>query len=435
MLDGIGRVLAHQVKIGTSTYGFGYEYNDLALKAEVYPSGRRIDYGFDGAGRVNQVTGQKSGEASKTYASALDYAPRGALSGGGVFGPLQFAATYNNRLQVSGQSWTAGGKTVFQLTPSYVVGANNGNVVGQSWTRDTQSWSATFGYDELNRLSSGNEAGGWSRDFKYGRWGNMWVENATGVALDQFAATSESNYLPPGQTISDNQLRVQNSVYSCGEQTAIGGFTFTYTGEGQVASIALNGGTVSYGYDGQGRRVRKQTTTGETRYVHDAQGQLVAEYGVNDASASGPQYLVSDPLGSTRAVVNGDGTVARCYDYLPFGEEIPGTLNGRGTCSQGMETTSLKFTGKERDSETGLDNFLARYYSPQQGRFTSPDEFPDGIVDPITGQQVGQPGPLPYADIGDPQTINKYVYVRNNPLRYTDPDGHCGPWCTFFGAG
>jgi RHS repeat-associated protein len=84
----------------------------------------------------------------------------------------------------------------------------------------------------------------------------------------------------------------------------------------------------------------------------------------------------------------------------------------------------VKYTGKERDQETGLDYFIARYYSGAQGRFTSPDEFPGGIVDPITGQQVGQPGPLPYADITDPQTVNKYAYVRNNPLRYVDPDGH-----------
>jgi RHS repeat-associated protein len=82
------------------------------------------------------------------------------------------------------------------------------------------------------------------------------------------------------------------------------------------------------------------------------------------------------------------------------------------------------FTGKERDAETGLDYFLARYYSGAQGRFLSPDEFKGGPDDALTGADITPPGPLPYADIGNPQTLNKYAYVINNPLRYTDPDGH-----------
>jgi RHS repeat-associated protein len=87
-------------------------------------------------------------------------------------------------------------------------------------------------------------------------------------------------------------------------------------------------------------------------------------------------------------------------------------------------TTAALFTGKERDAETGLDFFEARYYSAAQGRFTSPDEFKGGIVDPFTGQDIETNTALPYADITDPQTLNKYTYVRNNPLRYVDPDGH-----------
>jgi RHS repeat-associated protein len=73
-------------------------------------------------------------------------------------------------------------------------------------------------------------------------------------------------------------------------------------------------------------------------------------------------------------------------------------------------------TGKERDDYTGLDYFLARYYSGAQGRFLSPDEFKGGIADPFTGQDIETNTALPYADITDPQTLNKYDYVRNNPL-------------------
>ena len=81
-----------------------------------------------------------------------------------------------------------------------------------------------------------------------------------------------------------------------------------------------------------------------------------------------------------------------------------------------------RFTGKERDAETGLDYFGARYMSSAQGRFTSPD-------------WSEQPAVVPYADFRDPQTLNLYAYVRNNPLRLNDPRGHgwlekVGNWLT-----
>ena len=74
-----------------------------------------------------------------------------------------------------------------------------------------------------------------------------------------------------------------------------------------------------------------------------------------------------------------------------------------------------KFTGKERDAETGLDFFLARYYSGAQGRFLSVD--PDN-----TG-----------ASIKDPQSWNAYAYSRNNPLLYTDPTGTYYEICSIGG--
>jgi RHS repeat-associated protein len=74
-------------------------------------------------------------------------------------------------------------------------------------------------------------------------------------------------------------------------------------------------------------------------------------------------------------------------------------------CSPLHASSAYKFTGKERYSESGLDNFGARYNSSNIGRFMSPDAF--------------------YKDshVADPQSWNKYAYVRNNPLRYVDPTG------------
>ena len=76
-----------------------------------------------------------------------------------------------------------------------------------------------------------------------------------------------------------------------------------------------------------------------------------------------------------------------------------------------IRSVESRYTGKERDTESGLDNFGARYMSSSMGRFMSPDfnDIPDSV---------------PYADFDNPQSLNLYSYVRNNPLSSVDPDGH-----------
>jgi RHS repeat-associated protein len=120
------------------------------------------------------------------------------------------------------------------------------------------------------------------------------------------------------------------------------------------------------------------------------------------------EWLVGDQLGTPRMIFDKTSSLANTkrHDYLPFGEELFATVNGR-TTAQGYTGDNIrqKFTQKERDNETGLDYFGARYYSSTQGRFTS--------VDP---ENAG-------ANPSDPQSWNGYAYARNNPLLYVDPDG------------
>jgi len=122
------------------------------------------------------------------------------------------------------------------------------------------------------------------------------------------------------------------------------------------------------------------------------------------ASAQLVEYYHTDLVGNVRAVTDEKGTVIERHDYLPFGEECT-----TGLCASNPGVGAgqpRKFTGKERDAETGLDYFGARYYRPSVGRFTTTDPaytIPENIL--------------------DPQRWNKYAYARNNPLRYTDPDG------------
>jgi RHS repeat-associated protein len=380
-----------------------------------YPSGRYLTYGYDGAGRVDAASGQM-GSTVTNYTSAsvqpaITYWPHGAVNTLALGNGVTETTTYNNRLQA--QQIQAGSL----LTLGYGYGtANNGNVQSQTITRGGSVWAQTYGYDGVNRLTSASEAGTgtWSEGYGYDAFGNRWLASRLGLP----GVTAET---PTGQSWYAN-TPVNNQVVGWGYDGAgnlasiAGGVrSSSYDAENRMTSATENGATTNYAYDGEGRRVMKTSGTQTTVYVYDAGGELAAEYG-SSASVSGTEYLTADALGSTRLVTDANGAAVRCYDYLPFGEEIAsGTAGRSGPCfapySSSPDIVSQKFTGKERDAETGLDYFGARYFSGAQGRFTSPD-------------WSARPQPIPYADLSDPQSLNPYAYVRNNPLRRVDPDGH-----------
>ena len=174
-------------------------------------------------------------------------------------------------------------------------------------------------------------------------------------------------------------------------------------------------------------------TTSKIRVVVSAAIDGVARVAEVEAwgSAASINWLVTDQLGTPRMIFDQSGSLAttKRHDYLPFGEEVFAGTGGRTATMgySGAGDVRQKFTQKERDIETGLDYFLARYYSSTQGRFTSPDEFkggPDELY--VLGGGDQQKQALPYAEITQPGSLNKYTYSYNNPLRFVDPDGHCG---------
>ncbi|MGH9872553.1 MAG: RHS repeat-associated core domain-containing protein [Pyrinomonadaceae bacterium] len=153
-------------------------------------------------------------------------------------------------------------------------------------------------------------------------------------------------------------------------------------------------------------------TTSKLRVVVNACADNVArivelEAWGTAAGAANINWLVTDQLGTPRMIFDKTGALAttKRHDYLPFGEEIVSGTGGR-TPAQGYSADGVrqKFTQKERDIETGLDYFGARYYASAQGRFTSVDQ--------------GAP------ELLEPQTWNRYQYARNNPLYYVDADGN-----------
>ncbi len=270
--------------------------------------------------------------------------------------------------------------------------------------------SQSFGYDRVNRLIASSEGGTWTRNYNYDQFGNGWVALNSILPLDPTTPTASTNF------DANNRLNIDGAAYNAaGNQTAIAGFSNSYDAENRQVTSVLNGVTTTYTYDGDGRRVQKATGGSTTTYVYDAAGQLAAEYTsvAPPAAPCGTCYLTEDHLGSTRMMTDGtSGKPVAFHDYVPFGEEIQAGVGGRsGTYYPPgplaiNDTVAQKFTGKERDAETGLDYFGARYYGSPQGRFTSPDPLID----------------LKEALL-NPQRWNGYAYALDNPLLYIDPDG------------
>jgi RHS repeat-associated protein len=109
-------------------------------------------------------------------------------------------------------------------------------------------------------------------------------------------------------------------------------------------------------------------------------------------------FIHGDHLGSTSLTTDNSGTLVAETRYLPYGEE-------RWTAG-GAQPTDFTFTGQRAERGFGLMDYQARYYDPRLGRFISPDSI--------------------VLNFGNPQAWNRYSYVYNNPLNYTDPSGHCG---------
>jgi len=175
------------------------------------------------------------------------------------------------------------------------------------------------------------------------------------------------------------------------------------------------GSTATYVYDAAGQRVRKTSSAGTVDYIYDLAGHEIAE--VSSAGAlnrgevyAGGRHLATykngttyfnhvDWLGTERARSSLAAMLCEQIVSLPFGD-------GQSTNGSCGDPSPMHFTGKERDAETGLDNFGARYNASNMGRFMTPD-----------------PKMVSTLRMLDPQQWNRYAYVRNNPMIAVDPDG------------
>ena len=308
--------------------------------------------------------------------------------------------------------------------------AGDGNVVE---SQDSINGTWTYQYDDMNRLISATQAAGadplgssgGTVSWTYDRFGNRWSQAVTGqtpqsytfmhngVALDHRMEQYRSSYDPAGNLTWDPPA----------------GNYLTYDDENRVIKVGTTAGAsniAQYWYDAEGQRIRKVSAAGTEEYVYDVAGRQIAGMQPNGsfnrvelyagsrhlatyeaAGSSNPAQTVfihNDWQGTERVRSKYDGTSYQTCTNLPYGDQQ--------TCTAGVTDPSpLHYTGKMRDAETNLDYFGARYYSSGMGHWMTPD-------------WDAKPAAVPYANFGDPQSLNLYAMVNGSPVSHQDSDGH-----------
>ncbi len=349
---------------------------------------------------------------------------------------------------------------------------NNGNWEHRAyWGADQIGWG-TNGTDSRRYVGALPATGGWVKLEVPASSVGLVGQAINGMAFSLFggkATWDRAGKTPAAGSINQDKYTVNaaNNRFTelnydtagnvVGEKLNLGNrMEYKYDAENHVIAAGINfvtnntAPTSQYFYDANGKRTRKLVSGVETWFVYGIDGELVAEYNANGAVGSPQkeygyrsgqllvvfdntepladkklQWLVADHLGTPRMVIDKTGSLSglKRHDYLPFGEEI-GANVGIRSAGNGFTADQVKqkFTGKRRDDETNLDFFEARYFSSIQGRFTSPDEFTGGATELFA--EVAAHNPTFYAELAEPQSLNKYTYCLNNPYKYVDPDGH-----------
>ncbi|MBA3948196.1 MAG: RHS repeat-associated core domain-containing protein [Herpetosiphonaceae bacterium] len=323
----------------------------------------------------------------------------------------------------------------------------------------------TFTYDERDRLTS------WSSNSPSESYHYDAIDNLTtkGSHTLTYPASGPNSVRPHG-VLTDNgsgqfPYDANDNLYQDGYRT------FTVNAENQPTSITYGGsGNENYSYAADGTRVTRAWAGANTAYIgglieadlgqgvirrlYTLGGRVIAERTLTSTSNT-VVYLHGDHLGSVSAITTASGSVQGTQRYTPWGEERNSSL----------PVTTLNFTGQRKDG-TGLLFYNARSYDPARGRFMSPDSIVPGAANGSGGGAAtlgsGSTTPLPVdfhepgfasqlnqhnaatrsmgfwfelssnerrkaeSPMGpsNPQALNRYSYVLNNPLRYTDPTGH-----------
>ena len=417
-----------------------YNY-DLAgdVSSWTHPEGFTITNSISGAQRVTEIASSWSDQTHPQYlAQNITYAPHGGVStllngcAGSGCTQTQETYAYNNRLQTSQiELGTTGNPSAyFNLAYNYYLpggttppgcpvsatgSGNNGNVIGYTYTdgvnNSTMSHSALNVYDSLNRLVCAQATGNatYNLQFSYnrepswsGHYGNM------GCVTNQYTNGPCPNWTY-NNTYPNTNRNDSFSYNAAGDVTGDESHSYQYDAEGRLAGVD-SGATESYTYNTLGQEVRFNASTYTWDHLYDTAGSWIGRWSNNFWPVPGVFHLGGRPfavyidqaysihvnaLGTTTMDANAAGSVVGDMAVYPWGQFW---LGG---------SPEWHYAGFEYgDSATGLYPTLFRQYSNNEGRWLSPDS--------VRG------------DVTNPQLLNLYSYVTNNPTTLTDPSGQCG---------
>ncbi len=288
---------------------------------------------------------------------------------------------------------------------------NVGNVL--SMTDNVRAETTTYTYDDLNRLrtASANGSNPYSREWTYNEIGNM-LTRKIGATTYNYTYT-DANHVHAKTKIDGATQFVYDANGNMQQRYTD---TLSYDVENRFASIGNVANPMTFTYNGDGQRVKKVVTgTGAyTTYYIGNHYEIKVVSGVSTITkyyyfgakriamkqGSTLYYLAGDLLGSTSVVLDNSGNVYSRRTYYPYGE-------WRTTQGNTLPTDYL-FTGQRYDGADLMD-YGARQYEMVHGQFLQPDSIVPNVM--------------------DPQSLNRYAYVRNNPVNLIDPTGHadCAP--------